>query len=183
MSNKEQQPEPTDERQIPVEEGAAPDAGLAEQLEATRAERDENHDKWLRSEAELENFRRRVRKEAEELQKFQSLGITRDLLPGLDNLDRAIAAADSTGDVENLLQGIRMVSQQFREVFTKHNVEPIAAEGEPFDPNLHEALQQVPTDEHPPMTVLQEVETGYKLHDRVIRPSKVIVAMAPPSEE
>ena len=73
-----------------------------------------------------------------------------------------------------------MIQAQFDQVFGGHSATPITAVGGPFDPNLHEALQQIPTDEHPPMTVLQEVERGYVLHDRVIRPSKVLVASAPP---
>lgn len=167
----------------PQPEREAAEAGLREQLEAARAERDENRDKWLRAEAELDNYRKRAQKETEELRRFQALSLARDLLPALDNLDRAVAAAESTGNVDDLLQGIRMVARQFREVLARHSVEPIAAAGRPFDPNLHEALQQVPTAEHPPLTVVQEVEPGYKLHERVVRPSKVIVAAAPVDED
>lgn len=199
MSSKERSPENADDQSRPANEpqpaggrGDAPPAGeergaaagsLREQLEAVRAERDENKDKWLRAEAELDNVRKRLRKEMEDVQRFQALGVARDLLPGLDNLERAIAAAETAGGVNDLLQGIRMVAQQFRDVFARHGIEPIEAVGEPFDPNLHEALQQVPTTEHPPMTVIQDVETGYKLHDRVVRPSKVIVATAPPEPQ
>lgn len=152
------------------------DASLKEQLEAAREERDANKNNWLRAEAELENYRKRARKEIEELQKYRPLELTRDLLPVLDNLDRAILASEGTGNVEDLLQGIRMVAQQFRETLARHKIESISAKGEAFDPNLHEAVQQIPTGEHDPMTVLEELESGYKLHDRVIRPSKVVVA-------
>lgn len=199
MSSKERSPEHADDDQNrPANEPRPADgddpprardgrdvaAGNAqEQLEAARAERDENKDKWLRAEAELDNVRKRLRKEMEDVLRFQALGVARDLLPGLDNLERAIVAGETAGSVDDLLQGIRMVAQQFRDVFARHGIEPIDAVGEPFDPNLHEALQQVPTAEHPPMTVIQDVETGYKLHDRVVRPSKVIVAAAPPEPQ
>ena len=79
-----------------------------------------------------------------------------------------------------LIQGLQMIIAQFDQIFGSHSAKPIAAVGEIFDPNLHEALQQVPTDEHPPMTVIQELERGYIMHDRVIRPTKVLVACALP---
>ena len=186
------QEETTSEQKTPETESAAEStsdsgtgSGLREQLEAAIAERDANREQWLRSEAELENYRKRVRKENEELLKFQSLFLARDLLPGLDNLDRAITAAEESGNVEDLMQGIRMVSQQFREVFSRHAIEAISAKEQPFDPNLHEAVQQIPSADHPPMTVLEELETGYRMHDRVIRPSKVLVSAPPlsPSQD
>jgi molecular chaperone GrpE len=124
-----------------------------------------------------------VRKESEELYRFGSLSLARDLLPGLDNLERAIAAAEESGNVEDLLHGIRMVARQFRDALARHSIEPIPAKDEPFDPNLHEAVQQIPSSEHPPMTVMRELETGYRMHDRVIRPAKVLVSAAPPGED
>jgi molecular chaperone GrpE len=161
----------------------APDASLREQLVAASAERDANREQWLRAEAELDNYRKRVRKESEELYRFGSLSLARDLLPGLDNLERAIAAAEESGNVEDLLHGIRMVARQFRDALARHSIEPIPAKDEPFDPNLHEAVQQIPSSEHPPMTVMRELETGYRMHDRVIRPAKVLVSAAPPGED
>jgi molecular chaperone GrpE len=134
----------------------------------------------LRAQADLENFRRRTDRERDEARKFESLRLVRDLLPGLDGLNRAIASAEQTGDLQTLLNGIRMVTQQFRDVLKAHAAEPIDALGKPFDPNLHEALTQVPSAEHEPMTVLQVVEVGYRLHDRVVRPARVIVSSAPP---
>jgi len=186
------QEETTSEQKTPETESAAESAndfgtgsGLREQLEAAIAERDANREQWLRSEAELENYRKRVHRENEEQFKFQSLSLARDLLPGLDNLDRAITAAEESGNVEDLIQGIRMVSQQFREVLSRHAIEAIPAKEQPFDPNLHEAVQQIPSADHPPMTVLEELETGYRMHERVIRPSKVLVSAPPlsPSQD
>jgi molecular chaperone GrpE len=141
----------------------------------------ELQDQLLRSQAELENFRRRSQRDAGEARKYQSLTLVRDLLPSVDNLQRAIQAAEQSGDVGNLLEGIRMVSHQLAETLKGHAAQPIAAEGEAFDPNLHEALSQVPSADHPPMTVLQVVEDGYRMHDRVVRPAKVIVSCAPPA--
>lgn len=141
---------------------------------------DQLEDQLLRSQAELENFRRRSHRELSDVRKYQSLPVVRDLLPGLDNLQRAVQSAEQTGDVTTLLEGIRMVSQQLNDTLKAHAAQPINPEGQPFDPNLHEALSQVPTPDHPPMTVIQVVETGFVMHDRVVRPAKVIVSCAPP---
>jgi len=128
----------------------------------------------------MENFRRRTYREQEDARKFESLRLVRDILPGMDGLNRAIASAEQTGDLQTLMDGIRMVANQFKEVLKAHAAEPIDALGKPFDPNLHEALTQVPSADHEPMTVLQVVELGYRLHDRVVRPARVIVSCAPP---
>ena len=155
-------------------------ASLQEQLEATRSERDENYNLALRTQAELENYRKRVSREREEDARYRSLPLAKDLLPVLDNLRRAVQAANQTGNADDLIRGVEMVLKQYEDVLALHQVKPIAAEGETFDPNVHEALTQVPTTDKEPMTILQEVERGYTLHDRVLRPSKVIVAMALP---
>jgi len=171
----ENDPETTSE---PSGEAVAEDENpsLREQYEAAIAERDANHDRWLRTQAEMENMRKRNNKERDDLNKFRSLDLLRDMLPAMDNLQRAIDASQQNPQGEELLQGIQMVAQQFAGVLNKHSIEPIEALGQPFDPNRHEALQQIPTSEHPPMTVIQELEKGYLLHDRVVRPSKVLVS-------
>ena len=140
----------------------------------------ELQDRMIRMQADNENYRRRIQREQDDARKFESLGLLRDLLPGLDGLNRAVSSAEQTGDMQTLLDGIRMVAQQFRDILKAHSAEPIDALGKPFDPNLHEALTQIPSAEHEPMTVLQVVEMGYRLHDRVVRPARVIVSCAPP---
>jgi len=162
------------------QDAAADNAESASDIEAIKAERDQNLDKLLRVNAELENFRRRVQREAELSARYSSLPLIRDLLPAMDNVARTIQAAEQTGKIEDLIQGLQMVIAQVDQVFGSHSAKPIVAVGETFDPNLHEALQQIPTDEHPPMTIIQELERGYSMHDRVIRPSKVIVSCALP---
>ncbi len=152
---------------------------VEQQLVAALAERDASHDRWLRCRAEVENVQKRAHREMLESRRFQVLPLVRDLLPVLDNLHRALAATEATQSVEDLIQGMRMVLQQFQDVISGHAVTPIAALGEPFDPNFHEAIQQLPSDEQPANTVLQEVEQGFRMHDRVIRPSKVIVSSQP----
>ncbi|MCA9108931.1 MAG: nucleotide exchange factor GrpE [Planctomycetaceae bacterium] len=152
-----------------------------ERVQQLIEERDAARDQTLRAQAELENYRKRSNRERDEERRFAALPIVRDLLPGLDNLQRAIDAARHTDDLSAMLQGVEMVSAQINEVLTRHGAVPIPSVGEPFDPNKHEAIQQMPSADHPPMTVLDEVERGYTLNDRVIRPSKVIVSVTPPA--
>ena len=159
-----------------AQDGTAPFVNTSDQ----QAKIDELQGRLLRTQADMENYRRRIQREQEEARRFESLRLLRDLLPGLDGLNRATASAEQTGDLQNLLNGIRMVSQQFRDILKTHAAEPIEALGKPFDPNLHEALTQMPSADHAPMTVLQVVEMGYCLHDRVVRPARVIVSCAPP---
>lgn len=155
-------------------------AGTGESdLRQVIADRDKYLDNWHRSVAEMENVRKRMLREIDQERQYRSLPITRDLLPVVDNLQRALQAAEKSHDVDQLTQGIKMVLQQFDEALARHSITPIATVGEPFDPNLHEAILQQPNAEKPPMTVLTEVEKGYKMHDRVVRPSKVIVSSAP----
>lgn len=168
----------------PDQSDSTSEANSAGDESITRAaqERDEYRDKLLRSHAELENYRKRVQRERDEDRRYAAVPLARDLLPTLDNLQRAIEAAEKGGTVEDLKQGVAMVLQQARETLAKHQIVPIPAAGEAFDPNQHEALTQIPSSDHPPMTVVQEVETGYKLHDRVLRPTKVIVSAPAVSE-
>jgi len=102
-----------------------------------------------------------------------------DLISSLDNLERAIAAASQAGDRSPLAQGVAMVHSQLLDVLRRHGVTRVDPLGKPFDPNLHEAVQQVPTAEHPPQTVVQVLEPGYLIHERVLRPARVVVSAAP----
>jgi len=143
-------------------------------------ENEELKDRALRLAAEMENLRRRTQRDVADARSFGIANFARDMLAVSDNLQRALQAAEQGGDIEQLVQGVQMVFQQFHDVLAKYHIEVIPAVGQPFDPNLHEAVQQMPSNEHPPMTVLHEVERGYRLHDRIVRPSKVIVSSAAP---
>lgn len=167
--------------EVPVEENkvAEETPSVEEQLQTAISERDENQDRFLRSQAELDNVRKRHQKEMELLRQYAAAPFIQDLLPALDNLKRAVDAAENAEQVADLKQGVAMVAKQLLDVLSKHNVTPIDALGKPFDPNLHEALQQMPSEDHPPMTVIHELEQGFILNDRVVRPTKVIVSSGP----
>jgi len=150
---------------------------IEQQLEAVIAEREDLRNQFLRAHAEMENFRKRTNRERTEERRYAALDVIRDILPALDNLERAVKAAqEKEAEPSPLTQGVSMVLKQLEEILGSHGAQPIASHGEAFDPNIHQAVQQVPTNEHPPMTVLQELQRGYKMHERVVRPSQVIVS-------
>lgn len=151
-------------------------------LERAEAEKAELEDRILRAQAEFMNYRRRTQNEMEQFRRYEGLHLVRDLLPVLDNLQRATQAAQQSDDLQNLKTGIDMVSRQLLEILQRNHIERIPAEGTAFDPNLHEAVQQAPSVEVPAMHVLAELETGYLMGDRIVRPAKVLVSTGPPPE-
>lgn len=144
-----------------------------------RQELGEANDRVLRAQADLENYRRRAQREMAETVRYATVPLLKDLLPVMDNVQRAIEAAEKSGDADSLLQGFKMVASQLETALNAHHCQKIEALHQPFDPNKHEAVQQQPNDKFPPQTVVVVLQEGYQLHDRVIRPSQVIVSMQP----
>jgi molecular chaperone GrpE len=144
----------------------------------------ESQQRVLRAQAELENFRRRSRRETDERLRLANQPLLTDLLPVIDNLDRALtAAASPQNQQQGLLQGVQMVADQLQSVLRKHHCIRIEAVGQPFDPAHHEAIMQQPSKEYPAGTVMHVALEGYQLHERVIRPAQVIVSTGPPDSE
>lgn len=139
---------------------------------------DELRDQLLRVRAEFANYQKRSRQQADSDRLYAVGSLAKDLLDPLDNLTRAIDALRNSG-VEGITAGLDMVQRQLLEVLAKHGVEPIEAVGAPFDPNFHDALLQQPTSDHPEGTVVSELSKGYKIRDRILRPSKVAVSARP----
>lgn len=136
-------------------------------------------DRVLRLQAEMQNLRQRTSRELADERRYGPVAVVRDVLPVLDNIDRAIEAAEKNSDADALLEGFRLVRQLLENVLTQHNCEPIEAVGQPFDPDYHEAILQQPSDEHEAGNVMMATQTGYRLHDRVVRPTQVIVSTGP----
>jgi molecular chaperone GrpE len=126
----------------------------------------------------LDNYRKRAARELEDRLRYANMSLLRDLLPVLDNVERAIEAAEKNADGAALLDGFKMVHQQLDEALKKHHCQRIEALHAPFDPNVHHAVMQQPSADHPANTVLMVTQNGYQLHDRVVRPSQVIVSKA-----
>lgn len=136
----------------------------------------EAHDRALRAQAELENYRKRARREYDEAQRYREIDLLRDILPVLDNVHRALDAAEKTTDVDALRSGFRMTAQQLEKLLDAHGCRTIETDGAPFDPTVHEAIQQQPAADVAPGTVLATASRGYRLHDRVVRPAQVVVS-------
>lgn len=139
-------------------------------------------DQLLRTAADFDNYRKRSRREVDEARSGGRDGMLKDLLPVFDNLERAAEAAVGASDVKSLVSGIEMVIKQFRDTLGRLGIERLKSLGEPFDPNLHEAIQQLETTEFAPGAVAGEVQGGYRQGDRLIRPAMVVVAKAPASD-
>ena len=157
----------------------APDAeatlSLEEQLAAKEKEASENWDRFLRERADLENYRKRVNREKEELLNYGNKSLIEEILPVVDNLERALAHASEDG-LGALVEGIRMTHGMLLNSLKKFGVSPLETSGVPFDPAFHQAMAQIPTDDHAPNTVIEEYQKGYKLKERLLRPAMVTVS-------
>ena len=146
--------------------------------EQLRIEAAECRDRALRAQAELDNVRKRLYREMDDARKYADMPLLTDLLPVMDNVGRAIEAALKSPEASAIVDGFKLVQQQLETVFNRHHCQKIAALHKPFDPHLHMAIMQQPTNDHPPGTIVLVAQDGYQLHDRVVRPSQVIVAKA-----
>jgi molecular chaperone GrpE len=161
---------------------AAPEGGDSAEL---AAQLKETEDRLLRLQADFENFKRRALKERTDANQYGHQNLVKDLLSTVDNLDRAIGHARGSGggDLESLLQGVELVQRELLTALAKHGVVQIEAVGKPFDPAVHEAMAQTPDGSVAPNTVIEELQTGYMLRDRLLRPTRVIVARTPDEAE
>jgi molecular chaperone GrpE len=165
--------------EISEEEGSGTDYGpedLQDELDRARAQSKEMYERYLRSVADLDNFKKRVMKETEENRKYANEELIKSLIPTVDNLERALAHSEGNSDASALVEGIKMVHKQFMDTLAKFGVEQIVSLGRPFDPNFHQALMQVKTNDSPPNTVVSEVTKGYLLNGRLVRPAMVGVS-------
>lgn len=149
------------------------------EIEVLTAERDAAKDDYLRTLAEFQNFRRRAQQERADLIKTGSQDLVKDLLPVLDNFERTLAAAQAGATVESLVEGVQVVERQLRSILEKRHVERIPTVGQHFDPHVHEPIGTDVTEEVDEDTVTLEVEAGYKMGDKVLRPARVKVAKKP----
>ena len=162
----------------PAEEGQETEE---DPLALAQAEAAENYDRYLRTAAELENFRKRTARMRQETRDDALRDVLLQIAPIMDNLRRALGQENA--DAEVLKQGVELIGSQFEDVLKGYGLEAIDAVGEAFDPVFHEAMLQVESAEHEPGTVMQEMEKGYRLRDKVLRPARVVVAKAPAEPE
>ncbi len=152
-----------------------PDAKPAPQIEEPQVPREQ----LLRLAADFDNFRKRSQRELDDMRKYGIERLLKDLLPMFDNLDRAVVHA--AGDKNPVIEGVRMVIKQATEILANYGVKGFSSVGQPFDPERHEAVGQIPTAEYAPGVVAEEMLKGYKIYERLLRPAAVMVAMTPPA--
>ena len=152
-------------------------------LDDLQAELDDLKDRLLRSQAETENVRRRTQRELQESRRYANQTLLLDLLPVIDNIERAISAAKESQEATGLLEGFEMVHQLLLATLDKHHCRPVPADGQAFDPAIHEAISHLPSPDHERGSVMVVSQQGYQLHDRVIRPAQVVVSAGSPSQQ
>jgi len=157
---------------------------LEAQLETKEQQAKENYDRLLRVSAEFENYKKRTSRELEEFRKFANQSLIKEMLSVVDNLELAMNSTNGHKTIDQgLLQGLDMTHKEILKVFEKFNVKPIEAKGQIFDPTFHEAVMQEETDEVDENTVINELQKGYLIHDRLLRPAMVVVAKPRASEK
>ena len=162
---------PPEAQPLPGSEGVGPEA----EIERLTRERDGYLDQLQRARAEFANYQKRIRAQMEADRAYAVAGLSTDLLAAIDNFDRALEAARASGAAP-IIDGLSLVHRQLHDILAKHEIQPIQALGKPFDPNEHEAITQKPDPSLPEGTVVAELARGYKLRDRVLRPSRVVVS-------
>jgi molecular chaperone GrpE len=175
--NREAEPESTQPDENIINGDDDPIKELEAKLEAKEKEAVETYDRLLRATAEFDNYKKRSSREMAEFRKFANQSLIKEMLSVVDNLELAMNSSNGNKAIDkDLLQGLEMTHKEILKVFEKFDVKPIDAKGRPFDPSFHEAVMQEETNDSPKNTVVNELQRGYMIHDRLLRPSMVVVA-------
>lgn len=156
--------------------GEVVQSDAADPIAESKAEAARMKEQWMRTAADFDNFRKRSRRELEDMRKAGKEELLKEFLPVFDNLERAVASAQRATDVKAVADGLSMVLRQYVDTLARGGITKVATIGTQFDPTHHEAIQQIETDEHPPGTVVAEVQPGYLQGDRLVRAAMVVVA-------
>lgn len=170
-----------EDSEVPTEEDSeAPTEDDPEaKLKAAEQKVDEYYDRLLRTSAEFDNYKKRTTREMRDVVRYANEKLLKELLSVADNLERAITSAQQdNAEDDALLEGVRLTLNEIEKILERHNVQPVKALGEPFDPNFHQAMMQAESEDQPVNTVIQEMQKGYVLHDRLLRPAMVVVSKA-----
>ncbi|HLN30304.1 MAG TPA: nucleotide exchange factor GrpE [Gemmataceae bacterium] len=154
---------------------------LRERIAGLEQERDDFRNLLQRTRADFENYQKRSQRDSAQERRYAHGALALDILPILDNFERAVAAAKQAGESGPLVQGVSLIQNQVMDALKRNGITRMEAEGQPFNPNLHQAVMQQPAAEQPPNTVLKVLEQGFMLHDRVLRPASVVVSVPAPA--
>ena len=178
--------DPDIQKQAPLEDepGDEPPKDTApqtpeEKIEKVEAEAKEAYDRFLRASAELENYKKRTRKEMADFRKYANASLVKELLGVVDNLERAIESSNGSNEEGQLSEGLDLTLKELLKIFKEFHACPIEALGKPFDPCYHQAMMQQETTDQPENVVLNELQKGYMIHDRLLRPAMVVVSKSP----
>ena len=160
-------------------EGRREESETEDPMAGLQADLDRFRDLALRSQADFENYKKRCAREKEEAIKYANNSLLQRLVAIIDNFELGLAAAKEQGEQSPIYSGMVLVQKQLNDLLAENGLQPIEAEGKPFDPNLHEAIAHEPSDEAPEGTVLRQVSRGYRIKDRLLRPAKVVVSSGP----
>jgi molecular chaperone GrpE len=165
------------------EQKTSGDEDIMLKLQEKEKEAADNYDKYVRAVAELENYRKRAAREKADSIKFGNENIIKDILPLVDSMDRALQHADSYGYSDSFKKGLKLLQDQLLGCLGKHGVQQVECVDKTFDPNIHEAVYNVDTESHEDNKVVEELEKGYRLHERLLRPAKVSISKRAKKEE
>jgi molecular chaperone GrpE len=171
---------PMDDALFPDDEPQREDNLGEKTVEMLEIELQQANDRTLRAYAELDNYRKRAWRELEDMRKYASGDLIRDMLAVWDNMGRALETVENSHNPDAFVDGVRMMHEQFAQILLRHHCTQIKAIGQVFDPNVHESISQMPSDDVPAGSVLFESQIGFKLHDRVVRPSQVVISTGHP---
>ena len=150
---------------------------IQEELETAKLEAKENYDRFLRVTAEFENYKKRSTREMDDFRKYANQSLIMEMLAVVDNLERALNSSNGNNSIDKCMaDGVNLTLKEILKIFEKFNVKAIESVGQPFDPNFHQAMMQEETDNYPEKTVITELQKGYMIHDRLLRPAMVVVA-------
>ncbi len=173
---------PSSDREGTGEGGNRECDDLKKRLEEKEKEAKENYDRFLRMAADFENYKKRAAKEKEDYIKFGNEDLIKAVLPFIDNLERAVTHAEKVNETGVMIEGVRLILQQILQALNKFGLSSFESVGKPFDPNMHEAMLVVETDQQEPNQVVEEFQRGYLLRDRLLRPATVSVSKLPAKE-
>ncbi len=174
----------TAESEETATEAEDPVVDLEEKLHLAETEAQENYDRFLRLSAEFENFKKRTTREINDFRKYANEALIREFLSVVDNLERALQSSDNGSETDaGVLEGVAMTHREILKIFEKFNVQPVASLDQPFDPKFHQAVMQESVEGKPDNIVTQELQRGYLMHDRLIRPAMVVVSKTETPDE
>ncbi len=182
-TQKKDSPENKDEKLDPKNDSDKKESAKQDKTQELKAQLDQEKDRVLRLSAEFENYKKRKQRELDDFKKFANETVFKQMLTVVDNLERAIVSSEDSDKIDGLSEGVKLTHKEMITLFETFGVKPVDAQDQPFDPNFHQAVTQVETNEHPENMVTNVLQKGYTLNDRLLRPAMVVVSKKAEAEK